>query len=105
MTDLKELLKLAFSVGHAIDRSLADGKIGWTDAVHLVDVVRAAPAALDGISNVPAGLASMDASQKAELLAWSKAEFDLADDKLEAMVESGLQVGLHIATLVASLKK
>jgi len=101
--ETKDVLALGLSLGMAVDKSLADGKIDWSDAANLVDVVRTAPAAISGITNVPNELKDLSAEEKAELMAWSKAEFDLRDDGLEATVEAGLGVGLAIANLVAKL--
>ena len=79
--ELKDVVKAAVSIGEA----LADGiQIG--DLAALLDL----PAAIDGISEVPAELEDLDPTERQELNDFIKSEFDIPDDELEAFIEDAI---------------
>jgi len=79
--ELKEVVKAAISIGEA----LADG-IGIEDVAALLDL----PAAIEGITQVPAEVGDLDESERKELQDYIQAEFDLPDDELEEFIESAI---------------
>jgi hypothetical protein len=97
INETKDVVLAAVALGNAVSKSLEDGKIGISDVGSFVGAVTALPAALAGIGQVKAELADLDDAEKAELLAAVKSHFDIADDKVEAIVEDSLKlvVALH----------
>jgi len=79
--ELKEVVKAAVSIGEA----LADG-IGIEDVAALLDL----PAAIEGITQVPAEVADLDEAERKELQDFIQAEFDLPDDEVEEFVETAI---------------
>jgi hypothetical protein len=102
--ETKELVKFGISVGESIDLSLADGKIGLDDAMNFYNAVLSAGDAFKDISKVPAELGDLDQEERDELLAFVEAEFDIANDKLEAVIEEALKTALQVYKLVETVR-
>lgn len=104
--ELKELLDFGLSLGMAVDKSYAnDGKITLIDAALLLTPAMKAPAAFSGLDIALLELKDLDDAEKQELQEHVKASFDIADDKLEAIVEGALSVAISVAKVLALLKK
>ena len=80
---LKEVVKVGLDIGKA----LSDG-IGIEDVTALLGL----PAAIEGITDVPAEIADLDDEEKEELKQFVQDNFDLPDDDLEAFIESAISV-------------
>ena len=100
-TDTAEALLLVCHLGNAMGKSAEDGKLGIDDAIHFMSVVKAAPAAFSGIKNF--GLESDD--ERDEAVEYVKAHFDIPQDKLEGMIESGLVAAEKLYEIVELFKK
>lgn len=104
--ELKELVAFGLSLGSAIDRSLSDdGKITFADAGNLIGPIMKAPAAFAGAEQALVELNALDEEGKKELNEFVKSEFDIADDRIEAIVEESVGVAVGAARIVALLKK
>lgn len=101
--ETKEAVLFGLAIAMAADKSLSDGSIGWSDAVNLVDVFMKAPAGLKGIGEIPAELKDLDATENEALKNELKAAFDIADDKLEGIIENALAITLDVGSLLAKL--
>ena len=100
----KELLKFSISIGEAIDLSLDNGKIGLEDAMNFYNAVLAAGPAFDNISTVAKELSDLDEGEREELLAYAKDEFDISNDKIEAVVEEALATAMQVYKLVETVR-
>ena len=98
--ELKEVLGLGLALGELVE-ALSDG-VGISDIGKLVGVVKKAPAAVTALKSgkVLPELKDLDVAEKAELKAYAMAEFDLANDKVEAAVEAGLSVVIDLTDLL-----
>lgn len=86
-----ELLSFLLSVEAAFESAKADdGKITVKDAPLLLGPGMKMIPALDGVSKALPEVKSMTDEARAELLQKLKAEYDIADDKLEMKVEAGI---------------
>lgn len=104
--ELKDLIGFGLALGMAIDKSLADdGKITFTDAGNLIDPIMKAPAAFAGADQALAELKALDEEGKKELNEFVKSEFDIKDDKIEAVVEECVSIGVSAARVVALFAK
>lgn len=104
MKETKELLKLVFHLVKVVEKAKEDGSIDVADAGLLLGLLPDLGPALNGVGAVPVELKSLDKDAADDLLAFVKAEFDLADDKVEAAVEKGLELVSNLAALVGLLK-
>lgn len=100
VSEVKDVLGLAISLGELVE-ALSDG-VGISDIGKLVTVVRKAPSAVSALKSgkVLPELKDLDAQEKEELKAWAATEFDLENDKVEAAVESGLNVAIDLCDLL-----
>lgn len=102
MKDLKEVLAVIFSLVESLESArMNDGKIDYKDIPLLLDPAMKLPAAADGIENVYSQWKSATEEERAELYAWAKSDFDIANDKLEAKIEAGLNVAINLGQLFA----
>lgn len=100
---LKDVLALPLSLHMAVDKAQADGKIDLQDVAFLLDPAMKVGAFIAGLSKVPGELADLSDAERADVHAWAKSTYDLADDKVEAMVESALGVALHLGQFLGKL--
>ena len=97
---LKVLLALPLSIHMAYEKAKLDGEINAADAGYAVDpMMKLMPAIASAKEAIPE-LKDLDPVEKAELMELIKADYDLADDILEAKVEQAFNVVLSIAVLV-----
>lgn len=101
--ETKELVKFGISLGEAIDKSLPGG-IGLEDAMNFYNAVTTASDAFDNVKQVPKELGDLDQAERDELYAYVEAEFDIANDKLESVIEEALKTALQVYKLVESVK-
>ena len=97
MQELKEVLMFGLSLQKAYALAKADGKVDLADMGYLIDPISKLMPAVDNIVAVKDELKSMSAEDRASLMAEVAVEFDIADDVLEAKIEGGLDLVLHIA--------
>jgi len=94
--ELKDVVKSGLDIGQA----LSDGvQIG--DLTALLSL----PAAITGISDVPAEIEDMDADEKVELFEFVQANFDIPNDRLEEVIEKAIIVVLDIYKIFLIFKE
>jgi len=102
--ETKELVQFTVALVKAGADVLADGKVSLADVFALLEGLKLAPAALDGVANVPAEFSTLTEAEKAALLA-EVAKLDLANDVLEAWAERVLNTAIVLGALVADYVK
>lgn len=103
VTSLKQLATAGAKIGTATGKILADGKVDFTDVVHL-------PAVLNGIKDLSGvdykallpELKDLDDTERAELSAHFSATFDIPNDSVEVVVEQGLDICLMVLQAILS---
>lgn len=99
--ETKELLEFGFAMQKAIAGALADDKINFMDAKHLLAIIKPAAQGLGGISRVKAELLDLDDDEQAELVAFAAERFDLENDELEKLIEDTMDQVLDLVQLSA----
>jgi hypothetical protein len=102
--ETKEALIFVLELGKALEKGLSDGKLDLADALAFLPAMTKAPGAFSDSAKIPAELKDLSEAERVELTTYLKDEFDLSDDNLESKIELGLEVALHLAKLVASLR-
>lgn len=100
--ETKDVVVAVAKFGNAGGKALEDGKVSITDAVYIYEPLQAISAAVEGIGNVPAELADLDAAELKDLEATFAREFDLPQDGIEAVVEKAVSVARGFVELVLS---
>jgi len=98
---IKSLIRFSSNLGKAYDTASSDGKIDWKDSTVLIPLIPSAIEVLGSISNLKAQVSDLSSDEKAELVAFVKAEFDLADDKIEGYIEQALALLIQYGDVVA----
>lgn len=103
--ETKEALSFLFTVGMAYDKAQADGDVTFTDGYFLIDPLMKAVPAFDKINEVGREMADLSEEEKKELHDFVKAEFNIADDKLEETIEEAVTVIAPLASFLLKFKK
>lgn len=105
MNETYQILSAALSFHQAFDQAKVDGKINVQDLPLLLVPLMKLPDAISGAGNALAELKALDPQQRADLLSKLSAEYDLANDVLEAKIEAGIEwllsTGKFVGILVA----
>lgn len=102
--ELKEVLGFVCALANGIGEAAKDGKVSLGDATQLIPLLYKLPAAVDGMSEIPAEAKDLSQDEVDELAKYIKEELDLPQDKVEMAVEEGLDIALKLYALVQKLK-
>ena len=103
--ETSELLRFGLNLATGCVKSLADGKITFTDSIHFKDAILNVTDAFDGISEVPAELKDMDAAEAEELKRIAIEEFAIDSEKVEEIVKGAIAIAIDLIKLVTGIKK
>lgn len=102
--ELGEVLKFVCALANGIGEAAKDGEPSIGDATNLIPMLYKLPAAVDGISELPAEAKDLSVEEMAALVAMVKDDLDLPQDKVEMAVEEGLELSLKLYSLVQKLR-
>ncbi len=102
--ETKDLLKFVVSLGMAVDKIKADGKVDITDIQFLMSPLTQASKAFEGVKHVKAQLKDLSSEEVKELVEFAENQLDLSNDKLEHTIETALKLGLDIFNYVELFK-
>jgi uncharacterized NAD-dependent epimerase/dehydratase family protein len=102
--ETKDLLKFVVSLGMAVDKIKADGKVDITDIQFLMSPLTQAGKAFEGVKHVKSQLKDLSAEEAKELVEFAENQLDLSNDKLEHTIETALKLGLDIFNYVELFK-
>lgn len=94
--DLKKVVTVLAKAGSVADQMINEKGGVVAKLSHLIGL-SSALVGLAGCSatELKAEFADLDAAEKAELVAHAKAEFDIAEDDVEAKIEAGLDLAIE----------
>ena len=101
--NLKKLVVFLAVLGNAADASTKNG-LGLDDVAHFMPVFLKAPGAFDGIDAAKLELKDLDNAEIAELNQAVAETLNLADDKVESIVEKSLSAAVSIYGIVQEVK-
>lgn len=103
--NIQEILSALLSFHMAYDQALADdGKVDVKDLGYLVAPLTKLPAAISDAKVAIDEFANLDQEEKGKLMAALAAEYDIADDVLEAKVEEGVALLVQLGKFVGVLR-
>lgn len=97
-----ELFAFFVSLANAVALSLKDGVIGVGDLANFFQTLRTAPAAFEGLQQIPAELADLSEEQRAALYA-EVDKLDLPNDQREAIAKKVLKGVVVLSEIVFAL--
>lgn len=106
MNELKSFVKFVIEFGEAVEKAGADKSINAMDLPLLIGPLMQLGPAFENFNAVKEQMKQLsDPVKMEEMVSFVKEEFDLANDKLEFMIEQGLQLGASIYAYVGLFKK
>jgi len=102
MKHLKAFLAFPISLGMTYDKAMADGSVGLTDLPLLIEPSMKLMGVIESTPHVLSSVKDLNDEDRAELVAWAKSEFDIADDTAEKKIEDCLKLVLDISAYVLS---
>ncbi len=87
LKQLEEALQFGFDLQKGITDSTKDGHVTVTDAWNFWPAVRSAAPAINDLGNPIKRYRELSPEGKDQLKAFAKEKFDIADDKLEQLIE------------------
>lgn len=101
--ETKEVLKVGLMLQEALKGALSDGKFGFEDIAQFIPLLGSVSGAIEGIEQVPAELADLDAGEFDELvLVVQDVIKDVTPDKWEEVVFKGLDLGKAVLVAIKS---
>lgn len=101
--NVKEVLIFLGGLYMAFETANADGKLDWTDVPTFIGPAKDAFAAVNDVKLCLTEIKNLTAEDKAELCTWFEGEFDIANDKVEKIVENGLESALVLGKFLLNL--
>jgi len=99
----KELLDFVFSLVTAIDKSLEDGKIDYSDIMNIIPVLMKSGLAFKDIDQVPKELGDLDKEEIEALKMFVEEKFDISNDKIEKVVKVAFDVIFALSQLLQDI--
>ena len=99
--ETKDVMEFIFSFVDAIGKAKADDKFTWTDARYFIDPVKKLFEAVDNIEEV----IDIDDEEYDELVAYVREKWDYSEENLEWVVDTAIEAGRSILTLVSMSDK
>ena len=103
--ELKEMLSFVITLGESLEAALEDKKFEMAELALLMPALMKVGTAFEGIDKLGAEVKDLDEAEIAELVAFVKEDLDLKSDKIEEMVEKGLELGAKVYGFVQLFKK
>lgn len=108
--NIKTLLGFLIGIAHRADKVTAEDsaggkKITGTEWLGSVTLLTGVPAVIRAIPELNDELNDLDDEERTELYEWVKEEFDISNDKLEAVIENAVYAGLYLFYILDLLKK
>lgn len=103
--NLKKAAKFGIDLGEQLSSVLEDGKLKTIEMLSFLDELMQLPGVVNAAADIKNEVLELDEADRAELLDYVKSEFDIPNDRLEAMVEAGLSTVASLMILIDTFKK
>lgn len=100
LKETKEAVDFTVTLGMAVDASLEDGKISFSDAALFLPAFLKLLPAIEGADQIPVEFKLATQEEIDELKLYLKDRLDLRDDQMEAFIEDAFGLILTIWSLV-----
>ena len=102
--NLKNVVTFSVNLGVEISKKLSDGKITFWEGLSLIPELKDLPGIISKASDIKAEFMGLDDSERDELLAFVKSEFDLTNNDAEVIIERSIETVTNIAMLVRDIQ-
>ena len=98
--EVKDVLDFMFSFIEAVGKARADGEMSWSDARHFIDPVKKLFEAVEDIEEVLPEIEDLDETEYDELVEYVKSKWDYDEENLDWVVDTAIQAGRGVLTLI-----
>lgn len=105
MKNLKKALKTVIETSEVTLESLADGKISIWEGLKISKKAIGFISAVKNFPEIKKEYLGLSDAQKVELVEWFTEEFDIADDKVEEIVEMIFEALLRLSDLFDKIEE
>lgn len=103
--NLKKAAKLGIELGEQTSEVLEDGKLKALEMLSFIDELMQLPGIVNSAADIKNEVLELDAEDRASLNAYIQAEFDIPNEKLESIIEAGLDVIISLFILADHFKR
>lgn len=103
--NLKFAAKLGIELGEQTSEVLEDGKLKALEMLSFIDELMQLPGIVNSAADIKNEVLELDAEDRAALNAYIQVEFDIPNEKLESIIEAGLDVIISLFILADHFKK
>ena len=100
----KALLDFTIPMSMGIEKSLEDGVLELKDSLNFISVIPTIPGVIGALPNLFKEWADLSEDEQKVLFGYAQAKFDLANDKLEMIVENGYNMALSLIKTIAAIR-
>ena len=98
--ETKYILDFVFSFVEAVGKAQKDGEMSWSDARYFIDPVKKLFEAVDDIEEVLPEIEDLDDTEYDELVAYVKEKWDYDEENLDWVVDTAIEAGRGVLTLI-----
>ena len=98
--EVKDVLDFMFSFIDAVGKARKDGEMSWGDARYFIDPVKKLFDAVEDIDEVLPEIVDLDEAEYDELVAYVREKWDYDEENLEWVVDTAIEAGRGILSLV-----
>jgi len=98
--ELKELLKFIIEFGESIDKAMIDKKFEMSELGLLIAPLMQIGPAFEGLDKIGGEIKDLNQAEMSELIAYIGTELDLNSDKLELIIEKGLETAVVLYSFI-----
>ena len=98
--ETKDILDFVFSFVEAVGKAKIDGEMTWSDARYFIDPVKKLFEAVDDIEEVLPEIEDLDEAEYDELVEYVRGKWDYDEENLDWVVDTAIEAGRGVLTLI-----
>ena len=98
--ETKDILDFVFSFVEAVGKAKKDGEMSWTDARFFIDPITKLFEAVDDIEEVLPEIEDLSDEEYDELVEFVKGKWDYDEENLDWVVDTAIEAGRGVLTLI-----
>jgi hypothetical protein len=98
--ETKDILDFVFSFVEAVGKAKKDGEMSWSDARYFIDPVKKLFEAVDDIEEVLPEIEDLSGEEYDQLVEYVKEKWDYEEENLDWVVDTAIEAGRGVLTLI-----
>ncbi len=98
--EVKDILDFTFSFIEAVGKARKDGEMSWSDARFFIDPVKKLFDAVEDIEEVLPEIEDLSTEEYEQLVEYVKEKWDYEEENLDWVVDTAIDAGRGILTLI-----